>query len=84
MSRSSWLRRAGGAAAGAGMLLALAAVPAAMAGKAVPHASPRAGELARAHNATAHDADSGEGNEVLERAAMESAMKTAPASTTSA
>jgi hypothetical protein len=80
MSRSSWLRRAGGAAAGAGVLLALAVVPAAMAGKAVPHASPRAGELARAHNATAKDAGQGDENEVLARAAMESYIRTAPGS----
>src|SRR5437763_11219087 len=76
MSRSSWLRRAGGAAAGAGMLVALAVVPAAMAGK----ASPRLGELARAHNATAKDAGHGDENEVLARAAMESYIRTAPGS----
>jgi len=62
------------------MLLALAVVPAAMAGKAVPHASPRAGELARAHNATAKDAGQGDENEVLARAAMESYIRTAPGS----
>ncbi len=84
MSRSSWLRRAGTAVAGIGMLVAVAVVPAAMAGKA-PHLGPRFAELSRAHNATAHDDGGGdEGNEVLERAAMESFMKTAPAATVSA
>src|SRR6185437_7949506 len=85
MSRSSWLRRAGAAVAGLGILGALMVVPAAMAGK-TPKASPRLGELARAHNATAQDEDNGgnESNEILERAAMESYMRTAPAASVSA
>jgi hypothetical protein len=79
MSRSSWLRRAGVAAVGAGTLLALAVVPAAMAGKA-QHVSPRVGELARAHNATANDEGQGDENEVLARAAQEAIRRTAPGS----
>jgi len=62
------------------MLLALVVVPAAMAGKAVPHASPRAGELVRVYNATVGDAGQGDENEVLARAAMESYIRTAPGS----
>jgi hypothetical protein len=82
MSRSSWLRRAGVAVAGLGMLGALMVVPTAMAGK-TPKASPRFGEVTRGHDATAKDEgdDGGESNEILERAAMESYMKTAPAAT---
>ena len=84
MSRSSWLRRAATATAGVGMLVALAVVPAAVAGKA-QHVGPRFGELTRAHNATAKDEGGGdEGNEVLERAAQEEIMKTAPGSSVSA
>ena len=84
MSRSSWLRRAATATAGVGMLVALAVVPTAVAGKA-QHVGPRFGELHRAHNATAKDEGGGdEGNEVLERAAQEEIMKTAPGSSVSA
>jgi hypothetical protein len=68
---------------GVALLAALAVVPAAVAGK-TQHLGPRFGEITRAHNATAKDDTGGQGNEILERAAMESYMKTAPAASVSA
>lgn len=76
--RNSW-RRVSALAFGLVVLAMVAAVPAATAGSGAA-TRPAFGELQRAHNATASDQRQGDENEVLARAAQESIMRTAPAS----
>jgi hypothetical protein len=68
---------------GVGVLVALGVVPAAAARSAVQN-RPAFAELKRAHNATQTDEGTDDANEVLERAAQESFIRTAPASSVSA